>query len=159
MPKVIMICGKLCSGKTTYASRLCRQQKAVLLSVDELMLTLFGQHCGEKHDEYAARTKDYLFSKSLELIESGIDVVLDWGPWTKAGREDVKAYYRARGIACECHYIDVSDEIWHARLQKRNEAILAGETLAYYVDGNLAAKFAARFEQPSREEIDVWVTE
>ena len=40
---------------------------------------------------------------------------------------------------------------------KRNSAILAKETSAYYVDDNLAAKFGALFEKPSRDEIDVWV--
>ena len=40
---------------------------------------------------------------------------------------------------------------------KRNSAILAEETSAYYVDDNLAAKFGALFEKPSRDEIDVWV--
>lgn len=157
MPKVILICGKICSGKSTYAETLRRQRKGVLLSVDEIMLSIFGQHCGELHDEYAQRTKDFLFAKSIELIESGIDVILDWGPWTKEGRADAKAYFTARNIECECHYIDISDELWQERIHKRNRAVLAGETLAYYVDDNLAAKFAARFERPSREEIDVWV--
>lgn len=157
MPKVILICGKICSGKSTYAKQLCHQNKAVLLSVDEIMLSIFGQHCGEMHDEYASRTKAYLFDKSVELIENSIDVILDWGFWTKEGRDSAKAFYRARNIQCECHYIDLSDEMWHDRLQKRNKAVLSGEALAYYVDDNLAAKFAARFEKPSREEIDTWV--
>ena len=42
-------------------------------------------------------------------------------------------------------------------MNKRNRAILAGKTNAYYVDDNLAAKFGALFEKPGRNEIDVWV--
>ena len=38
MPKVIMICGKLCSGKSTYAKKLQQEGKAVVLSIDEIML-------------------------------------------------------------------------------------------------------------------------
>jgi uridine kinase len=34
MAKVILICGKICSGKTTYAKRLLCENKAVLLSTD-----------------------------------------------------------------------------------------------------------------------------
>lgn len=155
MAKVYLICGKICCGKTTYAQKLCAENDAVLLSVDEITLALFGQHCGDKHDEYVERTEKYLLNKSLELIQKDINVVLDWGFWTKAERMAVKEIYESRGIEYEFHYIDVSDEIWKYRLNKRNNAVLAEETSAYYVDDNLAAKFASIFEVPSEDEIDV----
>ena len=155
MAKVYLICGKICCGKTTYAEKLCAENNAILLSVDEITLALFGQHCGDKHDEYVERTEKYLLNKSLELIQKDINVVLDWGFWTKAKRLAVKEFYESRGIEYEFHYIDVSDEIWKYRLNKRNNAVLAEETSAYYVDDNLAAKFASIFEVPSEDEIDV----
>lgn len=157
MAKVILICGKICSGKSTYAEQMRVQNHAALLSVDEITLALFGQHCGDKHDDYVERTQNYLFDKSLELIEAGINVVLDWGFWMKEERDHAREFYNDRNIECEFHYIDISDETWKARLMKRNSAILAEETSAYYVDDNLAAKFDALFEKPSRDEIDVWV--
>ena len=157
MAKVILLCGKLCCGKTTYAEQLRAQNKAVLLSIDEVMLTIFGQYTGDKHDEYAARTKKYLFAKSLEIIETGTTVILDWGFWRKAERDFTREFYTARKIECEFHYIDIADETWKARVAKRNAAVIAGETDAYFVDDNLAAKFAGRFEKPGRDEIDVWV--
>ena len=109
MSKVIMICGKICCGKSTYAKKLTQKNRAVVLSVDEIMLNMFGQNCGDMHDEYAERTKKYLFSKSLELLNCGVDVIVDWGPWTKAGRNSVKAFYAERNIAVETHYIAVGD--------------------------------------------------
>lgn len=155
MPKVYLICGKICSGKSTYAEQLRVQNNAVLLSTDEITLALFGQHCGDKHDDYVERTQNYLFNKSLELIEVGINVILDWGFWLKEERDYAREFYNSRNIACEFHYIDISDEIWKARLKKRNSEVLAEETSAYYVDDNLAAKFASIFEVPCEEEIDV----
>ena len=155
MAKVYLICGKICCGKTTYAQKLCNENNAVLLSVDEITLALFGQHCGEKHDEYVERTEKYLLNKSLELLENNFNVVLDWGFWTKAERESVKEFYKSRNIECELHYIDISDETWKNRLNKRNIAVLAEETNAYYVDDNIAAKFASIFEVPNEAEIDV----
>ena len=154
MSKVILICGKICCGKTTYAQKLCKENNAVLLSIDEIMLALFGQHCGDKHDEYVERTDKYLLNKSLELIKKDINIVLDWGFWTKTERESVKVFYKSRNIECELHYIDISDEVWKSRLHKRNNAVLANETSAYYVDDNLAAKFASIFEVPGEDEID-----
>ena len=155
MAKVILICGKICSGKSTYAEQLRVQNNAVLLSTDEITLALFGQHCGDKHDDYVERTQNYLFNKSLELLEVGINVILDWGFWLKEERDFAREFYKSRNIECEFHYINISDETWHARLKKRNNAILAEETTAYYIDDNLAEKFGAMFEEPNEDEIDV----
>ncbi len=157
MAKVILICGKICSGKSTYAEEIRIQNKAVLLSVDEIMLNVFGQYAGERHDEYVKNLQSYLFDKSLEIVQTGSDVILDCGFWTKEHRDHAKEFYRKRGIPCELHYIDISDEEWRQRLKKRNNAVSAGETDAYYVDETLKEKFEKGFDPPSEDEIDVHV--
>lgn len=155
MPKVILICGKICCGKTTYAQKLCKENNAVLLSVDEITLALFGQHCGDNHDDYVERAQSYLFNKSLELIKAGVNVVLDWGFWMKEERDYAREFYNSRNINCQLHYVDIGDETWKSRLHNRNNAVLANETVAYYVDDNLADKFASIFEVPNKDEIDL----
>lgn len=159
MAKVILICGKICSGKSTYAEQIRVLNKAVLLSTDEIMLALFGQYCGEKHDEYVERTQNYLFEKSLELIKTDINVILDWGFWQKEERDFALSFYESRNVECEFRYIDINDHTWNIRLQKRNAEVLAGTTSAYYIDDNLAAKFDSLFEKPSKNEIDIWIAE
>ena len=119
MAKVICICGKICCGKTTYAHTLLKKEQAVLLSTDEITLALFDQHIGEKHDEIVERTQDYLLEKSVEIMGCGISVVLDWGFWQKEDRDAVKAFYAARGIPFEFHYLDIDDIAWQQRLQKQ----------------------------------------
>lgn len=156
MAKVLLIVGKLCAGKTTYARALGKSLPAAVLSVDEITL-LLGPYLGDRHDEIAGRVQRYLLDKSLELAASGISVILDWGFWTKAARESTREFYAARGISCEFHYLALDDETWAARVEKRNRAVAAGETEAYPMDENLLAKFRARFEPPDRKEIDVWV--
>ena len=158
MAAVYLICGKLCCGKSTYAKQLKETHRAVVLSADEIMLAVFGLYAGERHDEYAANVRAYLFEKSLELIQADVSVILDWGFWTKAARCEAKAFYQSRGIECELHYLDINDEVWQARINQRNQSVLAGRTTAYIVDGALAAKFEARFEPPDRDEADVWVS-
>ena len=158
MAKVYLMCGKLCSGKSTHAAALRRSEHAVVLSVDEIPLALFGQGAGDMHDTYVARAETYLYRKSAEIIEAGIDVILDWGFWTRRERDEARAYYGGLGIPCEFHYIDIGDDEWHRRLNRRNEDVLAGRTEAYYVDDGLAAKFASIFEKPDPGEIAVWIT-
>ena len=43
MAKVIMTCGRICCGKTTYAQKLREERNAVILSIDEITLTLFPE--------------------------------------------------------------------------------------------------------------------
>lgn len=157
MPKVYIMCGRICSGKSTYAEKLRKEHNAVLLSVDEITLALFGREPGEKLDEYVEKAEKFLYVKSLEIIEIGADVVLDWGFWTKAEREQARCFYGSRGVAYEFYYLDISPEEWSERMKKRNADILAGKTDAYYVDDGLAAKFGAIFEPPDKTEIDVWI--
>ena len=154
MPKVIMMCGKICSGKSTHAEALRRAGRAIVLSVDEILLALFGQDAGEKHDEYAARAKSFLYRKSLDILESGADVILDWGFWTKKEREDAKAFYAARGIPWEFHLIQVDDREWQRRIDERNRAVLARESGAYFVDVGLFRKFQTLFEPPDARELE-----
>lgn len=157
MAKIYMMCGKICSGKSTYAAELRHLHRAVVLSVDEITLALFGQDAGENHDEYVAKTEQYLYQKSLEIIGSGINVILDWGFWTEKEREYARKFYSSRGVEYEFHYIDVDSYEWSNRLQKRNQDVLERKSNAYYVDEGLAAKFESIFEIPAKSEIDVWI--
>ena len=157
MAKVFMVCGRLCSGKSTYAERLRKEHRAVILSVDEITLALFGQDAGEKHDDYARRAQKYLYGKSLDILEMDINVILDWGFHTKQERDYAREFYGAGNIPFEFHYIDITDEEWNRRIEKRNREILAGRASAYYVVDELVAKLNSVFEKPDRQEMDVWI--
>ena len=157
MPKVILICGPICCGKTTYAHQLRQRCKAVLLSCDEIMLSLLDEHQGEQHDLYARKTEQYLLQKSLEILESGIDVILDWGPWTRAGREKLRSFYERKGIAFELHAIRVDEAEWRRRIASRNRQIDEGCCLAYHVDAGLEVKFTSVYQIPQMDEVDVWI--
>ena len=157
MGTVILICGKICSGKSSYAARLRAENGGILLSVDEIMLAVFGQYAGEKHDEYAARVRAYLLDKAMELAKHGYVVILDWGFWRRSDRTETREFFQKHGIACQLHVLDVSEEEWRERIVRRNRAVEAGETQAYFIDDALAAKFASLYEPPTAEESDVLV--
>ena len=92
-PKVILLCGKVCCGKTTYAKQIRKGERAVILSCDEIMLALFDQQLGDRHERISQATQHFLFKKSLELLRVGVTVILDWGFWTKASRNEARAFY------------------------------------------------------------------
>lgn len=154
--KVILLCGKIASGKSYYARHLAKTLPAVNLSCDDLMLTLFGGDAGERHDLLASRAQTYLFHLSLELLAAGQDVILDWGFWTKQHRDAARTFYERNGISTELHYIDIDDTLWRAQIRQRNAAVTDGSVQAYFVDEGLLAKLESRFEIPDAAEVDVY---
>lgn len=154
MARIIITCGRLCSGKTAYAKALAESLPAVDFSVDDLTLLLLGPYPGDILDEYVEKLETYFFEKSIELAKRGISSVIDIGLWTKAEREAVRKFYRDRGADCELHYIKVSDGEWRRRIDRRNRDVEAGLVSAYTVDENLLKKFESWFEEPLPGEVD-----
>ena len=155
MAKVIMTCGKICCGKSTYARKLKEEGNAVILSIDEMTLCLFPEGAGEKHDTYVSRAEEYLCSLSLQILRSGTDVILDWGLWTKAQRDRLRAFYAAQGAESEIHYLKISPEEWERRIRKRNAQQKKEEPASYLVDEGLLRKAELLFEEPSETETDL----
>lgn len=155
MSKVIMLCGRLCSGKTTYAKNLSNELGAVILSIDELMLTLLGNETGKMHDEYVRRSKEYLFKKASEIVNAGANVILDIGLWSRDERKSARLFFALHETDCEIHYLKISDEEWLKRIEKRNSEITEGKSNSYFVDDGLKAKFISMFEAPDNNEADL----
>jgi len=143
----VLVCGKICAGKTIYAKSLALQCNAVLLSCDEITL-LFGQHLGERHDEIVEKTQKYLLEKAAELLAKSVNIILDWGFWTQVERNEATAFFTARGFECELHYVKVSDAVWCENLRRRNAAFTGADDDFYYIDEKTAANFGKIFEPP-----------
>lgn len=155
---IYALCGKIASGKSTYARRMMRESPALLLSCDELVRRILPGDLGDAHDETLARVKDYLLSKAAEAASGGLDVILDWGFWTKRDRDAVRAYFADRDILLKMYGIRISDADWRTNIAERNAAILAGENqIDYYVDEGLLAKLFSLFEEPEDGELDLIV--
>lgn len=148
MPKAILTCGKVCSGKTTLAKKLKAERNAVILSCDELMLSLFDEQLGEKHNETVRKSEEYLLKKSLEILECGIDVILDWGFWTKSERQQVRDFYNSHGFDIEWHFVNVSDEQQKRNILKRNSQ---RDENTYFISDEMAEKFNSVFENPDED--------
>ena len=156
MAGVIMTCGRICCGKSTYAGRLQAERGGVILSIDEITLSLFPEGAGEMHDLYARRAEAYLLSLSLQILRAGTDVILDWGLWTREQRKRLRAFYAEHGVKSEIHYLRLGRDEWERRIRRRN-AEQAETPSAYYVDEGLLRKAESLFEEPSEDETDVIV--
>lgn len=120
------MCGKIAAGKTTEAEKIA-QKGAVLLSCDELMLTVFTGCLGAKHAEAERRCLRYLFKMARKLDEKGVDSVIDAGFWTREERAEAESFFKASRIAFEWKKIEAPEEIRKERIKARYEQSQNGE--------------------------------
>jgi predicted kinase len=119
---VHLLCGKTGSGKTTFVRRLEQERRAVALPVDPWMIRLFGQHMPrEVFDARVGVCMALLYDLSERLTQLGLDVVLDWGFWSRADRDAARARVAAGGAAAILYFVDTPDDVIRGRLAERNE--------------------------------------
>ncbi len=157
MGKVILICGKIASGKTYYANQIKEQKNAVILNTDELTYAMFDNEQGEKYMELAERANQYLMKKAIDIVRVGCNVILDWGFWRSYNRRYMNEYFKNENIDVEWHYMDVDDYTWEENIKERNKKINDGlNKYDFYIDEGLRQKLIENWETPTKEEIDVW---
>lgn len=157
MAKIIAICGKICSGKSYYAKKLKEKENAVILSTDEATFDLINNEQGEFYNIFADRVNKYLRKKAAEIVGTGCNVILDWGFWTKEERIEITNYFSTFDIDVEWHYIEIEQTRWKKLIEERNKRIEEGcGGFDFYLDEGLMKKLLSRFEEPIKEEIDIW---
>ncbi|MDD6673942.1 MAG: ATP-binding protein [Eubacteriales bacterium] len=158
MSKIIAICGKICCGKSYYAKQIKEQENAVILSIDEVTYDLIDNEQGELYDAFAERINKYLMKKAVEIVKAGCNVILDWGFWTKAARQEIAKYFNQFEIDVEWHYVDIEQSRWKQLIEERNNKIKNENGGSdFYVDEGLLNKMLSKFEEPTRDEMDIWI--
>ena len=152
MAKAIILIGRLCCGKTTYAQQVIAREGGVLISADELMQTIFPEPLGDEYDKFSARGIQYLYHLTRQLVQGGVNAVLDFGGWNPASRKAAKD--ALAGLEQDWRYLDVPQDEWERRIAKRNAAIAKGEGKLneYYVDEGLLDKANRLFQPPTEDE-------
>jgi len=156
MGKVILLCGKICSGKSYYAKKLKESLNAVIISPDEATYELINNEQGEFYNIFSERLIKYLKKKAGEIAISGANVIFESGLWTKKERDKIREYYKNNNINCEIHYVYVDDETWKENIKERNQRIEEGNGGSdFYLDEGLMKKLESLWEEPTEEEYDV----
>src|SRR5215207_4527939 len=137
--------GLPCSGKTTLAQTLEREQSALRLTTDEWHIRLFGQDAEEpEHDSRHALIEAMLWNIASRAFELGMNVILDFGFWAREEREDYRSRAKQLGASSEVHFLDVSaDELMH-RLAVRNSQL---SPMTFHISEEMMKSWIAFFQK------------
>ena len=156
MGKVILLCGKICSGKSFYTNKIKEELNAVIISPDEATYDLINNEQGEFYNIFSERLSKYLTKKVGEIALAGANVIFEKGLWSHEERKEIKEYYKSIGIDCEIHYVYVDDETWKQNIEERNKRVLEEKGGSdFYLDEGLKNKLESLWEEPTKEEVDV----
>ena len=123
MPTAHLMFGFLGSGKTTLAKRLELQHSAVRFTPDQWMARLFGEDPPtDTFLDRAAAILDIMQPIWRRCLSLGLDVVLDYGFWSRAERDRVRAAVESIGATPVLWAVSCSDEEVRKRIALRNEA-------------------------------------
>jgi predicted kinase len=106
-PRLVLLCGLPAAGKTTMARELEDAYAAVRLNADEWKLAL---GIDPFDDDARVRLEAQLLALTRGLLTLGTSVILEWGFWARAERDELREMARSLGVAVELRFLDVPYE-------------------------------------------------
>lgn len=151
MATLHVMVGLPCSGKTTRARQLEREENALRLTPDEWQIRLLGTNAiTAGHDRLHDEVERIMWDVAKRALELGTNVILDFGLWAREERDDFRRRARDLGAGYKLHYMDVcEDELIH-RLHQRNREAPPG---AFLIPDSLLRSFISAFEPPTEDEL------
>jgi predicted kinase len=146
------------SGKTTLARALEAEHSALRLTVDEWHIALFGDDVHDDsdetdwsaHDERHAAIESLLWQTAARALVLGVDVILDFGFWTRRERDEFRTRARDLGAGFRIHFADAADERLVERIRVRNDHRPAG---AFHIPEAKLREWMLAFEPPAPDEL------
>ena len=138
------------TGKTTFAGRLAREHHAIILSHDQAMV---AQHGGNPPQadfaRFAAEISETLWARAEQLVRQGQDVILDWGFWTRASRDEARIRIAAFGGKYRLYLMVCPAAVARERVLARDQF---DRTDVLLINGAAWDAFALRFEPLATDE-------
>jgi predicted kinase len=146
-PTLFVMVGLPASGKSTRAKQIEEERRALRLTPDEWMIPLFN-------DNDANGKRNVLEGRfiwlALRALRHGVDVVLDFGVWSKDERTALRALAGAAGASCELVYLEIDDD---QQRRWRDERAAQAPEMTFNITDEDLDEYRRRFERPDDAEL------
>src|SRR4029079_10490921 len=115
-PTLFLTVGLPCTGKTTAARRIEIEQNALRLTKDEWVKALYGDENPPSAQEVI---EGRLIQIGLRALELGVNVVVDFGLWSRDERSALRQAAAALGAGAEVRYCALTTEEQRRGLDRR----------------------------------------
>ncbi|HPS43878.1 MAG TPA: ATP-binding protein [Treponemataceae bacterium] len=150
MSDIVLCCGKVCSGKSTFTRKLEAEFGFYPFSADEWMLKLYEETADRAvFNDRLSRCVGLIHDLSAKLLDRGNSVALDFGFWSRADRRAVIERYEARGHRVTLVYFPIAINEQLAFMRKRQET---EGGLHYRFDEKTVITLNGFFEEPAGDE-------
>ncbi len=127
MATLHLLHGAVGSGKTTFARKLEREIRAVRFTPDEWMIGLFGDRPPvETFQQRLDRLYELIWEHAGRVLQTGTDVIMDGGFWTRAARDEARRRAAALGAECRFYVLRCPPETARQRVLRRTAALPPG---------------------------------
>lgn len=147
-PTLFLTVGLPGTGKTTAARRIEAERSALRLTKDEWVKALYG-HANPPAAQSVIEGR--LVDIGLRALELGIDVVIDFGLWSRDERSALRHAAAERGAVVDMRYLEADAVEQRTRLHRRQAH--EPHTTWPMSDAELG-RWAAMFDVPTPGELD-----
>jgi len=149
-PRLILTCGLPGAGKTDLAVKLATERGALRLTKDEWLWAIGATPWDRSTGE---RMEQELWRLAQEVLSLGLSVVLDFGLWARAERDEMRTVARRLGVGVELHFLDVAPEDRWRRIEARNRTPPWDNAPIARADLD---EWMAIFQAPDAEELELF---
>lgn len=135
------------AGKTTRARQLAAAHRALRLTPDEWMISLFD---GSQPDGKRDLLEGLLIAVALRALHLGTNVVLDFGLWSRDERSALRWLAASVGASCHVVYLPIDAHVQRARIAHRQAT--ASHT-TFPMTGSEIARWRRQFQVPDAAEL------
>jgi predicted kinase len=156
-PEIQLVIGPVGAGKSTFGLTLAYQQRAVRLTLDEWMATLFRPDRPDRgviewYVERSARCIEQIWSVAEAVLGAGTSVILELGLLTRRERESFYERVDVSGFPLTVHVVDAARAVRRERVAARNQA--RGPTFSTVVPPQIFELASDLWEAPDATECE-----
>ena len=158
-PTIHLVIGSTGAGKSTYARQLAEKTSGARFAIDEWITALYGEDRPVDADyhwyrERIDRATDKIWRVASQLVNLGMDSVLEIGLTQHVEREKFYQRVREAGVTLRLHVLDAPREVRWQRVEQRNQH--QGETFSMEVTRGMFDFVEEMWEPPKEEEMREW---